>query len=148
MTRVVTRSVAALVVLALLLFVPTGRIDWRRGWLFLAVLVTMVGVSAAYLWRTNPEIFAARSRIHPGTKRWDRMLLRLLVPGLLAIVAIAALDDGRYQWSRMSWWFVGVGYTLLTVGTAITAWAQALGPERGAKKAGEALQRSHRNGML
>jgi hypothetical protein len=54
------------------------------------------------------------------------MLLRLLFPVLLAIVAIAALDGGRYQWSRMSWWFVGVGYALLTVGTAVTAWAQAV----------------------
>ena len=26
----------------------------------------------------------------------------------------------------MSWWFVGLGYLLLTTGTAITAWAQAV----------------------
>jgi protein-S-isoprenylcysteine O-methyltransferase Ste14 len=123
---IVTRSVAALLVMVLFLFVPTGSISWTRGWLFLLVLVTVLGVSALYLWRVNREIFAARSRIHPGTKRWDRILLGILFPGMLAIVAVAALDDGRFQWSRMSWWFVGLGYLLLTTGTVITAWAQAV----------------------
>jgi protein-S-isoprenylcysteine O-methyltransferase Ste14 len=123
---IIRRSVVALLVLALLLFIPAGSISWTRGWLFFLVLVTELGVSALYLWRINPEIFAARSRIHPGTKRWDRILLGFLFPAMLAIVAVGALDDGRFHWSRMSWWFVGLGYLLLTTGTAITAWAQAV----------------------
>jgi protein-S-isoprenylcysteine O-methyltransferase Ste14 len=45
---------------------------------------------------------------------------------MLAIVPVGALDDGRFHWSRMSWWFVGFGYLLLITGTAITAWAQAV----------------------
>jgi protein-S-isoprenylcysteine O-methyltransferase Ste14 len=123
---IIRRSVAALLVLVLLLFVPAGSISWSRGWLFLLVLVTVLGVSARYLWRINPEIFAARRRIHPATKRWDRILLGFLFPAMLAIVPVGALDDGRFHWSRMSWWFVGLGYLLLTTGTAITAWAQAV----------------------
>jgi protein-S-isoprenylcysteine O-methyltransferase Ste14 len=123
---IVARLVAAPLVVALLLFVPAGSITWTRGWLFLLVLVTLVGAAALYLWRINPEIFAARSQIHPGTKRWDRILLGFLFPAMLAIFPVAALDDGRFQWSRMSWWFVGLGYLLLTTGLAITAWAQAV----------------------
>jgi len=123
---IVRRSVAALLVLVLLLFVPAGSISWSRGWLFLLVLVALIGVSALYLWRINPEIFAARSRIHPGTKRWDRILLGFLFPAMLAIVPVGALDDGRFHWSRISWLFVGLGYLLLITGTAITAWAQAV----------------------
>jgi protein-S-isoprenylcysteine O-methyltransferase Ste14 len=123
---IVRRSVAVLLVLVLLLFVPAGSISWARGWLFLLVLVTVLGVSAPYLWRINPEIFAAPSRIHPGTKRWDRILLGFLFPAMIAIVPVGALDDGRFHWSRMSWWFVGLGYFLLITGTAITTWAQAV----------------------
>jgi protein-S-isoprenylcysteine O-methyltransferase Ste14 len=123
---IITRSVATLLILVLFLFVPAGGIRWARGWLFLLVVVILLGAAALYLWRINPEIFAARSRIHPGTKRWDRILLGFLFPAMLAIVPVAALDDGRFHWSRMSWWFVGLGYFLLTIAMAITAWAQAV----------------------
>jgi protein-S-isoprenylcysteine O-methyltransferase Ste14 len=123
---IIRRSVVALLVLIVLLFVSAGSISWARGWLFLLVLVTVLGVSARYLWRINPEIFAARSRIHPGSKRWDRILLGFLFPAMIAIVPVGALDDARFQWSRMSWWFVGLGYLLLITGTAITTWAQAV----------------------
>jgi protein-S-isoprenylcysteine O-methyltransferase Ste14 len=123
---IVRRSVATLLILVLFLFVPAGRISWARGWLFLLVVVTLLGVAALYLWRINPEIFAARSRIHPGTRRWDRILLGFLFPAMLAIVPVGALDDGRFQWSRMSWRFVGLGCFLLTIAVAITTWAQAV----------------------
>jgi protein-S-isoprenylcysteine O-methyltransferase Ste14 len=123
---ILTRSVATLLILFLLLFVPAGSISWMRGWLFLLVVVTLLGAAALYLWRINPEIFAARSRIQPGTKRWDRILLALLLPAMVAIIPLAALDYGRFRWSRMSWWFVGLGYFLLTTAVVITAWAQAV----------------------
>jgi hypothetical protein len=35
--------------------------------------------SIVCLWRTNPDIFAARSGIRPGTKDWDRALLVVLL---------------------------------------------------------------------
>jgi protein-S-isoprenylcysteine O-methyltransferase Ste14 len=123
---IVRRSVATLLILVVFLFVPAGSIRWARGWLFLLVVVILLGAAALYLWRINPEIFAARSRIHPGTKRWDRILLGFLFPAMIAIVPVGALDDGRFQWSRMSWWFVGLGYFLLITGTAITTWGQAV----------------------
>jgi protein-S-isoprenylcysteine O-methyltransferase Ste14 len=124
---IIARSVAVPLVLALLLFVPAGRITWTLGWLFLLALIAVLGVAALALWRINPEIFAARRRIiREGTKRWDRILLGFLFPVIVAIPLVAALDDGRFQWSRMSWWVVGLGYFLLTTGVAITAWAQAV----------------------
>jgi protein-S-isoprenylcysteine O-methyltransferase Ste14 len=124
---IVARGVAVPLVLALLLFVPAGSIAWTRGWLFLSVLIAVLGAAALSLWRINPEIFVARSRIiREGTKRWDRILLGFLFPAILAIPLVAALDDGRFHWSRMSWWVVGLGYLLLITGVAITAWAQAV----------------------
>jgi protein-S-isoprenylcysteine O-methyltransferase Ste14 len=126
MTPLIARSLATLLILILLLFVPADSITWTRGWLFLLVVVTLLGAAALYLWRINPEIFAARSRIHPETKRWDRILLGFLLTAMVAIIPIAALDDGRFQWSRMSWWFVGLGHFLLTTAVVITAWAQGV----------------------
>ena len=79
-----------------------------------------------YLWRTNPDIFAARSKIHAGTKRWDKVLLALLFPSFLAIFPVAALDAGRWHWSSVPLWLVVLGYVLLFIGFLISVWVEAV----------------------
>lgn len=41
--------------------------------------------------RINPMIYRARSRIQPGTKGWDKTLLAVILPAMVAIVPVAAL---------------------------------------------------------
>ncbi len=45
---------------------------------------------------------------------------------VMAIPILAALDDGRYHWSRLPWWVCLMGYTFLIVGLAGMTWAQAV----------------------
>lgn len=123
-----SRLLAFPLVLALLLFVPAGSMAWCKGWLFFIATMVAVGISVVYLRRVNPEIFVARRRIHKGTKLWDRVLLGFLFPAFLAVLVVAALDDGRFGWSDLPWWSVGVGYVLYTAGFALTAWAEAVNP--------------------
>lgn len=113
-------------VLGLLLFLPAGTLHWPRGWLFLAVSIAALATTALALWRVNPAIYRARSRIQPGTKRWDRILLAILLPAMVAILPVAALDDGRFHWRPVPWWAVSAGYVLFLAGIGITAWAQAV----------------------
>jgi protein-S-isoprenylcysteine O-methyltransferase Ste14 len=111
-----------------LLFLPAGSIGWRAGWLFAAVVILAFGISALVLARVNPIIFRARSRFQPGTKRWDKVLLSVILPAMVAIIPIAALDAGRFHWSVVPPWGVALGYAALLAGIAITAWAQAVNP--------------------
>lgn len=110
--------------LALLMFVPAG-IGWRRGWLFLLVFCTYTFLSARYLWRVNPDIYVARSKVHEGTKSWDKVLMALLLASLFAIFLVAALD-ARYEWSSVSIPMVVVGYILFTLGFAGSIWVYAV----------------------
>ncbi|MGL4287149.1 MAG: methyltransferase family protein [Phreatobacter sp.] len=120
-------SLAAVpLVLALILFLPAGQLSWARGWLFLIVFSFATATAAAALWQINPEIFAARRRIQPGTKRWDRILLAVLAPVGLAILVVAGLDDGRFHWSAMTTPVVLFGYALWLAGFAGATWAQAV----------------------
>ena len=73
--RLALHLVAFPLILALFLFLPAGTLHWVRGWLFFLVFLLAGALAALYLWRVNPEIVVARSRIHEGTKRWDRILL-------------------------------------------------------------------------
>jgi protein-S-isoprenylcysteine O-methyltransferase Ste14 len=115
-----------LLVFALLLFVPAGTFAWWRGWQFLLVFFVVLTAVAVWLWRVNPEIYAARRRVHQGTKRWDVVLLCFLLPMMAAILPVAALDDARFHWLPLPSWAIALGYALLLAGIGITVWAQAV----------------------
>ncbi|MGK6320741.1 methyltransferase family protein [Sphingomonas sp. DT-204] len=114
--------------LLLLLFLPAGSIGWWPGWVFVAVLVLGFGASALVLARVNPVIYRARSRFQPGTKGWDKALLAVILPAMVAILPVAALDAGRFHWSAVPLWLAILGYAALLAGIAVTAWAQAVNP--------------------
>ena len=111
-----------------LVFLPAGSIGWRPGWIFIVVLLVAFGTSALVIARVNPVIYRARSRFQPGTKAWDKRLLAVLLPAMVAILPVAALDAGRFHWTAVSPWIVGVGYAALLAGIAVTGWAQAVNP--------------------
>ena len=119
-------GVVFLLFLGIIIFLPAGDIRWVKGWLMIVVFVALTIPSMVYIWRVNPEIFAARRRIQPGTKGWDRVLLMVLLPTMLAIYPVAALDDGRFHWSRVPLWLVVVGYVLLTTSWCLFMWVESV----------------------
>jgi protein-S-isoprenylcysteine O-methyltransferase Ste14 len=112
----------------LLLFLPAGSIAWLPGWVFVAVAVLTLGASALALAKVNPMIYRARSRFQPGTKSWDKALLAVILPTMVAILPLAALDAGRLHGSTPPLWVVVLGYVMLVAGVAATGWAQAVNP--------------------
>ncbi|WP_205910687.1 isoprenylcysteine carboxylmethyltransferase family protein [Rhizobium sp. P44RR-XXIV] len=109
-----------------LVFVPVGRLDWLPGWIFIAFLVVIYGVSISVLKRVNPAIFRARNRFQAGTKRWDVILVSLVCLGMVAEIPLGTLDAGRMLWSVVPLSVVILGYALLAAGIALGAWAQAV----------------------
>jgi protein-S-isoprenylcysteine O-methyltransferase Ste14 len=109
------------------LFLSAGTILWPHGLLFLAVFLFFTVIAMVWLWRVNPEIYIARSRLTgQGTKSWDRVLLSVLLASFLATLVVAALDDGRFHWAPAPPWVVVIGYSLVAAGTFGTGWAQAV----------------------
>ncbi len=104
---------------ALFMFLPAGTIRWVRGWLFIIIFFSSESLSAYYLWQKNPELLIARSHLHKGTKRWDKILLSFLFPVLISVFVVAALDDGRFHWSFVPWWLSLLGYLLCFIGFGI-----------------------------
>ena len=106
--------VITLVVMGLLLFVPAGTIDWPLGWWFGAAFVVCTLVAIAIIWRVNPEIFAARSRVQAGTKAWDYIFIVLVMAGFALVLPVAGFDH-RFSWSAMPGWVIGLGYVLFVL---------------------------------
>lgn len=124
--RLITKIISTLLIIVSCLFLPAGSWTWARGWLFLAVVLAAYYPSLLYLKRVNPEVIAARINHHEGTKGWDRLLVGLMIPAMVSILLVAALDDGRFHWSHVPWWVCGIGYVLFIAGWAGTAWAEGV----------------------
>jgi protein-S-isoprenylcysteine O-methyltransferase Ste14 len=114
-----------LIGMAVLLFVPAGTVGWPIGWWFCVAFVVCILISIATIWRLNPEIFVARSRIQPGTKRWDYVFIVLILTGFMAVLPVAGLDD-RFGWSSMPIWVIVLGYVVFLLSFADQIWALAV----------------------
>jgi protein-S-isoprenylcysteine O-methyltransferase Ste14 len=124
--RVALGLVALPMFFVLFMFMPAGTWVWTKGWLFILVFLVIFSIGASYLWRVNPEVMIARSRIHEGMKRWDIILLCFFFPAMLGIIPVAALDDGQFHWFPLAWWVSGIGYVLFLAGMGIILWAEAV----------------------
>ena len=123
--RLIGFLVALPVYFALFMFLPAGTWAWTKGWLFIGVFLGTLAVVALYLWRVNPEVVVARTGFHKGTKRWDKILVCILLAAVYAIIPVAALTTAL---SLVSAALVGlgVGYILFLVGMVILTWAEAV----------------------
>ena len=93
-TAAIAYAIGLPLALLALVFGPVGRLDWLPGWVFVAFVVVAFAASALVLWHTNPAIYRARSRFQPGTKRWDMILLWLMLPAMVAEVPLATSAVG------------------------------------------------------
>lgn len=117
--------VITLIVMGVVLFVPAGTFDWSRAWWFCVAFVVATLIATALLWRVNPEIFVARSRVQPGTKPLDYLFIVLIMGGFFLILPVAALDF-RFGGANAPDWVVWLGYLLFAISYAGEAWAQAV----------------------
>src|SRR6185436_796517 len=122
----IAQLIATLVVMGAALFWPAGTFDWPRGWIFLSLFLALILISIVWIWQTNPELFAARSRYQKGTKGWDAIVATLVIILFASVLPVGALDDGRYHWAPQPDWVVWIGYVLMAVGFLGMTWAQSV----------------------
>jgi protein-S-isoprenylcysteine O-methyltransferase Ste14 len=123
-------QIAGLIALqVVILFGAAGRLDWGAGWAYFALYVAFIGLNAALMLRHGDQgLIEERSRVGPGTKRWD-LFVGLL--GSLAgplILLVAGLDE-RFGWSPPLGLGVQIaGGALVAVSDGLFAWAMASNP--------------------
>ena len=86
-----------LVVASALLLGVSGHVLWYQAWAFLLLTVTMQVLASRVMLRDNADLAKERSRLQPGTKPWDKILVALVALVLpLATFVTAALDVRRH----------------------------------------------------
>ena len=83
-------------VLAAILFVSSGRLNWVWAWAYLGVGVGILAINVLVM---SPELIAERGQIgKENIKGWDRVLTTLSILPTLGTPIVAGLDE-RFGWS-------------------------------------------------
>ncbi|MFQ6000170.1 MAG: methyltransferase family protein [Anaerolineae bacterium] len=114
--------VAQFLILAAILFISSGRLDWVWAWAYLGVGVGILVINLAIL---PPELIAERSEIKEDVKGWDKVLSTLI--GVLTLGALVVIGlDARFRWSPQLALAVHlVALVFWALGQGLFTWAMA-----------------------
>ena len=108
---------ALLVVMAALVFVPAGTLDYWQAWTFLAVYFAWSLVISLYLMKKDPALMERRMRGGPLAEKEpaQKIIMVLTSVGFIGLLVVPALDH-RFGWSHMSPYATVAGDVLLGLG--------------------------------
>ena len=113
-------STVGLLIFALVWFWVAGRVTWVQGWAFLLVFVTYSVTLVWRLARSDPDLLRERYRRAENVEPWDKAVMGCYTSLLMVLLALAALDSGRFRWSAVPIWVQLLGWALLcAAGTII-----------------------------
>ena len=96
-------------VMAILLFVPAGTINWTGAWIFLIETFVVSAAFGLWLARHDPALLKERLRspIQKGQSIQDQIVTGVLVLLYFGWFAFMALDAIRFKWSSVPAWLQG-----------------------------------------
>ena len=99
-------TVLWLAVMAILLFVSGGTVNWTGAWIFLVETGLVGVVLGLWLAKHDPALFKERLRlpIQKEQSNEDKIVTALIVLLYLGWLAFMALDAVRFKWSAVPSW--------------------------------------------
>ena len=120
------KGLVAKLVVAMLLFLSAGRLDWVWGWVMVGVYVTWDTIVALLLIPKSPGLLAERSGIQKGAKGWDILLVSLAASLTPMVTWIVAGLDVRSGWTGQISLALQIGaLVVIVLGFALVTWAMA-----------------------
>ena len=98
--RALTKYIAGLIIVALLLFLPAGTLAYRNGWLFIGLLFVPMFFLGLVLLCKAPELLEKRLKSKEEATE-QKQVVGLSALMFLAGFILAALDY-RFQWTQLS----------------------------------------------
>jgi len=126
--RYLVREAIGLLMLAAMLFLPAGRLDWVMGWVLVGIMFLWANTTALVLILRNPELIAERIGPKKGAKPWDTVLLSIIGLVTIARCIVAGLDQ-RFGWTTGISLPLQIAMLAVAVlGYALVVWATAANP--------------------
>lgn len=117
--QALTKYLAGLVMMGLVLFLPAGTWNYPNGWLFCGLLFLPMLILGALLFWKAPELLQKRLR----TKETQTEQKQVIVLSFLMFVGgfVLAGLDFRFGWTRVPTWLVLAASTLLVISYGLYA---------------------------
>jgi protein-S-isoprenylcysteine O-methyltransferase Ste14 len=108
-------------ILAAILFIASGRLDWVWLWAYLGVSVSVLAVNVLVM---PPELIAERGEVgKEDIKGWDRVITTLNILPSLVTPIVVGLDE-RFGWSpQLALTVHLIGLALLVLGQGLFTWS-------------------------
>jgi protein-S-isoprenylcysteine O-methyltransferase Ste14 len=118
--RAVAGLLQLLVIMAVLIFVPAGTLDYPQAWTFLAVFFTPVLAITIYLMKNDPKLLERRIKAGPSDEKEtsQKIIQFLAMIDFIAVMLVPAFDH-RFAWSVVPPSLVAAGDILVVLGFLI-----------------------------
>jgi protein-S-isoprenylcysteine O-methyltransferase Ste14 len=134
--KTVVSLVALMLVMAAIIFIAAGTLDYWQAWLFLACYFAASLVASIWLMRHDPALLQRRMRGGPFAEgeRSQKIIMTITSLAFVALLIVPGLDR-RYGWSSAPDWVAILGDMLL-----LTGWAGILAAFRANSYAAATIQ--------
>lgn len=123
--RAILQAAVQPFLLALLLFLPAGTLQWPMGWVLIIVFVGgMLATNLWLIWR-HPALARERLVIPPSTVKWDLPITQAANVILLIVMLPLSGLDRRFQWSTVPSGISLAALGILIAGFLFTGWAMS-----------------------
>lgn len=106
-----------ILVMALLLFIAAGTLDYWQAWTFLATYFAASLAITLYLIKNDPALLARRMSGGPfaETEPTQKVIMSIASPAFIGLIVLPAIDH-RLHWSQMSAYAALAGDALMLLG--------------------------------
>ena len=115
--RILGRLLVVLLVMAAMLFVAAGTLDYWQAWLFLAAYAASSLAITLYLMRKDPALLERRKRGGPTAEKetTQKIIMSFASLAFIGLLVLPALDR-RFAWSQMPPYAVLAGDLIFLLG--------------------------------
>ena len=117
--QALTKFLAGLVLVGVLLFIPAGTLAYWQAWLFIALLVVPMFVVGLILMFRQPELH--RKRLDAKEKQEEQKWVVALSGLMFLAMFVVAGFNRRFQWCLLPDWAVYVASVVFLIGYALYA---------------------------
>ena len=104
--QAITKFILGFVLIALLLFIPSGTLNYWNAWLFICILFVPMFIVGIILMVKNPDLL--RKRLNSKEKESEQEILLLIVGVMFICGFVISGLNYRFKWIILSKWIVFV----------------------------------------